>query len=374
MMCGEGRLVGFEATALELRQKSGVSYYTAHLLNSLAEQDSGWRFVLLMSRAPACAISRNVRVPAGWRLPNRSLWMQFVLPRLVARLCPQVCHFTNSIAPLSLTCPFVVSLYDMSLFLFPRLQPRRSLWLVRSILPAVTRKAAAVITVSSSSKNDILRVLGLPPEKVHVVYGAAADTFCPIENPLELEPTRRKYGLEEPFILSVSTVEPRKNLSRLLTAFSEMRRRGRREQLVLAGQLGWHYRPLLRQIEQSGLRDAVRLLGYVPEEDLPHIYNLARAVAFPSLYEGFGLPIVEAMACGVPVLTGNGSAMAEVGAGAALLVDPLSAEEIEHGLVRLLTDESFRQELRGAGLARAMQFSWARAARETIAVYQKIAP
>ncbi len=366
------RLVGFEAAALELSWKSGVSHYTAHLLDALSKQDGGWRWALLSSRPPASPIPANVELASGWRIHNRSLWIQFALPLIVSRLQPHLCHFTNSIAPLYLSCPYAVSVYDMSLYLYPRLQPQRSLWLVRTILPAVTRRAAAVITVSESSKKDMVRLLGLPADKVHVIHGAAGGEFRLIQDPAELERVKRKYGLDAPFILSVSTLEPRKNTARLVAAFSELRRRGRREQLVLVGQLGWHYRPLLKQIEQSGVKDAIRLLGYVPGEDLPAIYNLARVVAFPSLYEGFGLPIVEAMSCGVPVLTGNTSAMAEVGAGAALLVDPFSENEIEQGLHRLLTGDSLRDELREAGLVRAAQFSWIGAAAQTLAVYQKI--
>jgi glycosyltransferase involved in cell wall biosynthesis len=373
MTVGAPSLVGFEATALELRQRSGVSHYTAQLLNALVKRGGQWRFALLTSRPPAGPIPEDILIPDGWRFPNRSLWVQFALPRMVARLKPQICHFTNSIAPLSLSCPFAVTLYDMSLFLFPKLQPRKSLWLVRSILPAVARKAAAVITISYSAKRDIIQVLKLPPEKVHVIHGAAAEAFHRIDDSKALESVRRKYHIDDPFILAVSTLEPRKNLSRLVAAFCNLRRRGRHEQLVLVGQFGWRFGPLLKQIEASGYRDAIRILNYVPSEDLPAIYNLARLVALPSLYEGFGLPIVEAMACGIPVLTSRRSAMAEVGEGAALLVDPLQNEEIEEGLYRLLTDDSLREELSAAGLKRAMSFSWDRAAEDTLAVYEKIA-
>ncbi|MBZ5497275.1 MAG: glycosyltransferase family 4 protein [Acidobacteriia bacterium] len=373
MISGERGLVGFEATALELRNRSGVGHYTAQLLGGLVQR-GGWRYALLTSRPPAGRIPQGVVIPPQRHFPNRSLWVQLVLPRIVARLHPRLCHFTNSVAPLALSCPFVVTVYDMCLFLFPRLQPRKSLLSVRSILPYVARKASAIITISHSARRDILRVLKVPAQKVHVVYAAAADEYRMIEDAAELERARRKYRLDTPFFLAVSTVEPRKNLSGLIKALAKLRRRGRKEQLILAGQLGWRYRPLLRQIEQSGLKDTVRLLGYVPDRDLPAIYNLARAVAFPSFYEGFGLPIVEAMACGTPVLTSNRSSMAEVGEGAALLVDPSSEDEIEQGMLRLVTEESLRAELRAAGLARAAQFSWARAAEETAAVYGMAVP
>ena len=215
------RLVGFEATALELSRKSGVSHYTAHLLDALSRQDRGWRLALLSSRPPASLVPANVELAYGWRIPNRSLWIQIALPRIVSRLQPHVCHFTNSIAPLFLSCPYAVTVYDMSLYLYPRLQPQRSLWLVRTILPAVTRRAAAVITISESSKKDIVRLLELPADKVHVIHGAAGGEFRMIRDPAELERAKRKYGLDRPFILSVSTLEPRKNMTRLVAAFSK---------------------------------------------------------------------------------------------------------------------------------------------------------
>lgn len=369
-----GRLVGFEATALELLYQSGVGNYASQLLKALAKHGAGWQYALLASRPLCGPVPDGVALPVGRRFPIHSFWMQFVLPRIVTQLQPQLCHFTNYVAPLSLSCPFVITVHDMSLFLYSRLQPRRSLWLVRSIIPAVAKRASAIITVSRSAQRDILKVLGLPPQKVHVVYSAAAESYRVIKDTAQLQEVRRRYGLEVPFILSVSTIEPRKNLSRLVEAFAELRRQGRAEQLVLAGQVGWQYRPLLRQIEQIGLKNSVRLLGYVPPEYLPALYNLARAFAFPSLYEGFGLPALEAMACGVPVLTSNSSAMAEIGEDAAILVNPLCKEEIREGLLRLLTDDSLCEDLGRKGLTRAAQFSWDRAARETAAVYSKIAP
>ena len=365
-------LVGYEATSLELQCGSGVSRYTEQLLNALVEHGAGWRYALLACKPLACAVPREVTLATGPRIPNRSLWFQFVLPRIIAHLRPRLCHFTNSLAPLSLSCPFIVTLHDMSLFLFPELQPKRSLWLVRSILPAVAGKAAGIVTVSDSAKRDIVRVLQVKAEKVHVVDLAAAPEYRVIVDKVALDSVRRKYGLESPFVLFVGTLEPRKNLPRLIEAFSRLRRHGRAENLVLAGRPGPRYRSLLRQIEERGLKDCVRVLGYVPREDLPGIYNAAQALAFPSLYEGFGLPILESMACGTPVLTGNRGSMAVLGDEAAVLVDPLSEQEIEHGLHRMLSDERLRQELREAGLARASRYSWRRAALETTRIYERL--
>jgi glycosyltransferase involved in cell wall biosynthesis len=364
-------LIGFDATPLEVRQRSGVSHYAEQLLAALVARDDGRRYALLAGRPLNGHIPSGSLGQIGPQLPNRTLWMQLVLPRTLAALRPELCHFTNSIAPLATNCPFVVTLHDMSLFLHPSMQPLKSLLLVRTILRAVAQRASAVITVSHSARRDILSGLrGLRPAKVHVVYEAAAPEYRVMGHSGEPERVRRKYGLQLPFVLFVGTIEPRKNLGRLLEAFALLRRKGRPERLVLAGQLGWKYDSLLRQIDESGASQAVRLLGYVPDEDLPALYNLARAVAFPSLYEGFGLPILEGMACGTPVLTSNRSSMAELSGEAALQVDPTQTEALAAGLEQLVADEAVREHYRAAGLARAAEFSWARAAEETVRVYE----
>lgn len=365
-------LVGFDATPLEVRQRSGVSHYAAQLLAALVGRDDGRRYALLASRSLMGPIPDGTLGQIGTRLPNRWLWMQFVLPAVLARLRPEVCHFTNSVAPLASPCPFVITLHDMSLFLHSRTQPRKSLVLIRTLIPRVVRRAAAIIAVSHSTRDDILSVLGPPPEKVHVVYEAPGPEHRVIREGTELDRVRHRYGLSRSFVLAVGTVEPRKNLGRLVQALAEVRRRGRTEELVLIGQLGWKYRALLRQIDRLNLGNAVRFLGYVPDEDLPAVYNLASVLAFPSLYEGFGLPIVQSMACGTPVLTSNRSAMAEVGAGAALLVDPTKVDALADGLERLLADRDLREQLRAAGLSRAAEFSWSSVAARTVQLYEAI--
>jgi glycosyltransferase involved in cell wall biosynthesis len=373
-MTNAGRpLVCWEATSLESARWSGVGHYTASLLQSLAQQEEALRYVLLLRSLPAAALSFPLKIYSSSGFLPRSLWMQFAVPRAVARFRPDLCHFSNSLAPLFISCPYVVTVYDMSLHLYPQMHPRKSLVLVKSLLPISVRRAAAVITISHSAKNDIVRLLGVPPERVHVVYGAPSAGFRPDLDPAELDRIRDLYGLHEPYILAVSTLEPRKNLTRLIGAFAILRRRGRREQLLLVGQPGWQYQPILQMIERLGLKECVRLMGYLPSDHLPGIYKMASAVAFPSVYEGFGLPIVEAMACGTPVLTSDRSSMAELGTGAAVLVNPYSEEEIENGLFRLLTEDPLREQLRAAGFSRASEFSWERAARDTVSLYLRLA-
>jgi glycosyltransferase involved in cell wall biosynthesis len=283
-----------------------------------------------------------------------------------------LCHFTNALAPVVQPTPFVLTIHDASLFLFSNYHPRARLMTIRAILPVIARRAAAVITVSEHARRDLVRVLGLPGEKVHVVQEAAPASFRPVTDGARLAGLRRKYGLPEEFILYVGTLEPRKNLGRLVRALKRVREEGRRHHLVMVGEVGWMMEGFAQEIEELGLEDVVHLTGFVPTEDLPGLYSLATVFAFPSLYEGFGLPPLEAMACGTPVLTSNNSSLAEVCGEAAYLVEPQDEDALVEGLRRLLGDAELRLELARRGVERARSFSWERAAEETAAIYSQV--
>ena len=363
-------VIGFDATPLEERERTGVGLYVERLLEALVTRGDSRRYHLLASRALAGTLPPGLAGPVGRRLPTRWLWMQLMLPATLSRLNPHLCHFTNGMAPLGCPCPYVLTLYDMSLFLYPRTQPLKSRLLIRGLVPRVARRAAAVITATESARDDIIRVLRLPADRVRVVSGGVDPAFRLIDTPADLEPVRRRYGLDRPFILSVGTREPRKNLGRLTRAFGRLRAQKRSEELVLVGRGGWGRDEAREVAEELGIAATVRTLGYVPQADLPALYALARVVAFPSLYEGFGFPIVEAMACGTPVLTSNRSAMAEVGRDAAVLVDPTDVNAIADGLAALLDEAPLRARLREAGLRRAASLGWPAVAERTVAVYE----
>ena len=365
-------LVGFDATPLEERERAGVGRYVERLLAALVARGDTRRYHLLASRPLQGALPAGVVGPVGWRLPTRWLWMQAMLPVTLSRLGPDLCHFTNGMAPVGCPCPYVLTLYDMSLFLYARTQPLKSRLLIRGLVPLVARRAAAVITATESARADIIRVLGLPPDRVQVVSGGVEPAFRLIDTPGAVDPVRRRYRLDRPFVLSVGTLEPRKNLGRLTRAFGRLRAQGRKEDLVLAGRNGWGREEVRRVADELGITANVRTLGYVPQTDLPALYALARVVAFPSLYEGFGFPMVEAMACGTPVLASNRSAMAELGRDAALLVDPTDVGSIADGLAALLDDRPLRARLRAAGLRRAGSLRWPTVADRTVAVYDRV--
>jgi glycosyltransferase involved in cell wall biosynthesis len=293
--------------------------------------------------------------------------MQFVLPRILKRLRPDVVHYTNYLAPVWAQVPYVVSVHDMSVALMPQFHTLKKRLLTSRLVPLVARRAGLVLTPSENTRRDVIRLLGLDPGRVRVIPYAPAPTFRPVT----VERDRlRTLGLTGPYFLYVGTLEPRKNLARALRAFGRVAPSLPDHRFVIVGQRGWMYDDVLK--EASGLRGRVDLLGYVAEEDLPALYSHAAAFVYPSLYEGFGLPVVEAMACGTPVLTSRSSSLAEIAEGAAVLADPLDEAALADGLMALATDDALRADLSRRGLAKAASFTWERTGRETAQAYLEV--
>lgn len=353
--------------------RTGVGYYTEHLLHHLAREASGDEVIVVSNRTidTSAPLPPRVRVAAGYAFPLRLPWMQLVAPRMLDELDADVAHFTNSVVPLASPIPTVVTIHDMSLTLYPQYHPVRRVLLNRPLVHLAARRVDAIIAVSHSARRDILRLYNVPPDRVRVVHEAAAPAFTPIADRARLADARRRYGLPDRFILYVGTIEPRKNLPRLIEAFARRVRSGDvPHALVCVGRYGWRARDVDRTIERLGVGRAVRFIGYVPFADLPAIYNLAEIFVFPSLHEGFGLPVIEAMACGVPVVVGRNSSLIEIAGDAADAVDPLDIDALGDAIVRLARDPAARTARRRRGLERAQAFSWRRAARETLDVYR----
>ncbi len=365
-------ILGFDATTLRGRL-SGVGYYTARLMETLANgAGSGIvdRIVVLSNREVPVPAGERVAVYARRRFGVRSVWMQFMLPSILREVRPDLVHFTNYLAPVVGRVPYVVSVHDMTLSLVPQYHTLKKRILTSSLIPFVARNAARILAPSESTRRDILSVLRVDPARVAVIPYAAAPGFRPSsEGPGRLESA---YGIRGPYLLYVGTLEPRKNLPRVLQAFARVASSIPDHQLVIAGDLGWSYEPVLAEARRPELAGRVVLAGYADEGDLPLLYTHATAFVYPSLYEGFGLPVVEAMACGAPVLTSSTSSLGEIAAGAAVLVDPEDERALAEGLVALATDEGLRADLRAKGLARAATYSWERTGRETAAVYQEV--
>ena len=368
--------IAFDGTTLT-PGRTGVGYYTEHLLQHLArEVEVSGDELIVISNQPidtAQPLPRHVKVYDRRRFPLRIGWMQLLAGRVLEDIRADVAHFTNGMLPLGTGAARVVTIHDMSLTLFPRCHPLRRLVINRPLLGLAARVADEVVTVSHSARRDLLRLHGLPPERVTVAHEAAGPGFMPIEDPVKRARIRARYGLPERFVLYVGAIEPRKNLPRLMDAFADARRAGVEHQLVCVGPYGWSSRDLYEQIDRLGLRRFVHFTGYVPTDDLPVIYNLAEFFVFPSIYEGFGLPVVEAMACGTPVITTSTSALEEIATGAAEMIDPHETEALMRAIARLAQTPERRAELRTLGLARAREFSWARTAREMLGLYSRAA-
>ena len=294
-------IVGFDATTLTGRM-SGVGYYTARLMDSLANgagEGVVRRLVVLSNRPVPIEETERVHVYERRRFAVRSVWMQFVLPGILRDVRPDVVHFTNYLAPLAGRVPYLVSFHDMSLSLLPECHTLKKRLLTSSLIPSVARGARMILTPSESTRRDVVRLLRVDPGRVRVIPYAASPSFRRVDTgPEELQ---RLYGVRAPYFLYVGTLEPRKNLARALRAFASVAGTLPECRFVIAGQRGWRYAEVLRAAEAPALRGRVEFLGYLPEERLPLLYAHALALVYPSLYEGFGLPVVEAMACGTPV-------------------------------------------------------------------------
>ena len=304
----------------------------------------------------------------SWRL---MVWAGQLLRLNYARLVPGVCLFhamEHLLMPLG-GVPTVLTVHDLIFERFPQLHKPLNYHYLHRAMPLFVRRARHLIAVSQATKKDLMAFYGVPGNKISVIYEAADDRFRPLPAGRS-ENVRRKYRLPDDFLLFVGTIEPRKNLERLLDAFATLRRAGVVRHLVIVGKKGWLYEAFFRHLEESDQQDHVIFPGYISDEDLPAVYNAARLFVFPSLYEGFGLPLLEAMACGTPAVSSDRSSLPEVGGDAPLYADPEDTEALADQIRRGWEDASLRQVMRGKGLARAKEFSWARAAAETDALYQ----
>jgi glycosyltransferase involved in cell wall biosynthesis len=368
--------IAFDGTTLT-PGRTGVGYYTEHLLHHLArEVETTGDELVVVSNQPIDTthpLPRHVTVHERHRFPLRIAWMQMLAGRVLDDVRADVAHFTNGMVPLGTGAARVVTIHDMSLKLYPECHPLRRRVINRPLISVAARVADAVVAVSNSARDDLLRFHRIPADRVSVVHEAAGPDFRPIRDRVMRARIRLRYGLPERFVLYVGAIEPRKNLPRLVEAFAQARRQGIAHELVCVGPYGWSSRDLYDHVDRLGLRRVVHFTGYVPAEDLPVIYSLSEFFVFPSIYEGFGLPVIEAMACGTPVITSKTSSLLEIAADAAETTDPYDAEALAAALVTLATSADRRCELAARGVERARQFSWTRTAKEMLALYHRVA-
>ena len=362
--------------ALDLTQAKigsiGPSVYIWRLRDALAPLLEN-RLVPIASRfaRPVAGARRKLGQLAATLV--RDLWWHQVGAVSAARRrgC-HLLHFPGSMGPLTTRFPIVVTIHDVMPIRFPELFRPWFRTYARVVMPRLARVARAVITVSQAAKAEMVECLGVAPERVVVIPHGVDRRFTPLQpDDSAADAIGRRYGLPPAYVLAVGSVEPRKNLPRLLEAVRLLRDRAetRDVALVHAGPEGFRPEEVGRTVQRLDLDGAARFLGYVPTEDLRVLYGRARALVYPSLWEGFGLPVLEAMACACPVVTSDVSSLPEVAGGAAQLVDPQSSEAIAAAIARVWSDGSLRADLARRGLAHAAGFTWEAAARATVAVY-----
>jgi glycosyltransferase involved in cell wall biosynthesis len=353
-------------------RRAGIHHYIAQTLGHLPQDSAGFDYTVFArdgSELPAGSPLRvvNTRWPTERPLV-RILWEQLALPIEVGRHKLDLLHGTAFITPIWSRCPAVVTVYDLSFIHFPeRYTAARRRYLTgqarRSCL-----SARRILTISESGRQDVHRIFGVPLERIDIVRPGVAGSFYP-RPAAEIQAFRDRQELSGPFVLHVGTLQPRKNILVLVEAFARLA--DTKVQLVLAGGKGWLYDEIFARVAELGLQSRVRFPGYVPDADLPLWYNAAALLVFPSVYEGFGMPVVQAMASGTPVIAADTSSIPEAAGRAARLFEPQDVKALAGHMAAVLDDAEVANTMRGEGLSQARKFSWQRAGRELVASYQR---
>jgi len=315
--------------------------------------------------------TRTVR--AGYKPWRMAVWLGQLGRIGFNRLLPdaELFHATEHLLMPLHGVPTVLTVHDLIYNLFPSYHKRLNYWYLNAAMPLFAKRADALITISESSKRDLVQIYDVPEDKVSVVYEAASPTFHPLP-PAHIAEVKARYGLPDRYLLALGTIEPRKNLIRLVNALHLLRRDDPSLCLVIVGSTGWLYQDFFRHLEKLDDPRSVLLSGYVPDADLCAIIGGAAVYVLASLYEGFGLPILEAMACGTPVACSNTSSMPELGGDAARYFDPMDTQAIAATIADVFADSDLRTEMHERGLEQAARFSWQQAAKETLAVYDQV--
>jgi glycosyltransferase involved in cell wall biosynthesis len=368
--------IAFDATAMPMN-RAGAGNYIFFLVQALSEVDRVNQYLIFAKPEHLEAfgiVQDNFELIgiAQPSVPRRLLWEQAGLPGELRRRRVDLLHSPHYTMPLRKVCKSVVSFPDMIFIMMPQVHGRGRRTFFQMMMRWSARHADRLIAISESTRQDLFLRLHVPLDQIVTTVLAASESYRPLPKD-ETQSVCDRYGLTPGrYVYYVGVLEPRKNVPVLLEAYAKLAAEFPNVPLVIAGKKGWMYESIFQQAKALGLEDRVRFLGYVPDADLAALYNGARVFVYPSQYEGFGLPVLEAMQCGTPTITTDISSMPEVAGDAALLVAPNDATALADALKRLLTDDALAQDLSQRGIERAKLFSWQRCARETLAVYQSV--
>lgn len=375
--------IGIDVTPA-VTQGGGIGRYTRELVNALVKSGDDYRYHLFSARQPRelpvqdpVPGGDNIthhRAPVGERWLYR-LWHRLRVPLPIQWFTGQLELFHSPdfvLPPVWGNIPTLLTVHDLSFVHFPdTFTPSLVRYLNRTV-PASVKRATHILADSEATKDDLVGIWNTPADKVTVLYSGVNRRFRPDSDVQKTALVRQRYGLdEEPYLLSVSTLQPRKNYQMLIRAFRQVAARYPHN-LVIAGSKGWLYEQIVSEVRAQNLTGRVRFIGFVDDNDLPTLYSGAALFVFPSLYEGFGLPLLEAMACGVPVLTSDSSCLPEIAGEAAIQLAPENQEDWTHAMLETLGDPSRRTKMVAAGFLQAREFTWSKAARQLLGIYQNL--
>jgi glycosyltransferase involved in cell wall biosynthesis len=368
-------LIGIDASRIARPQRTGTEAYSLHLIRALVEVGRDCRF-RLYSPAPLPSGSVKVDSKTGSEvrvIPFPRLWTHLRLAWEISRHTPDVMLVPAHVMPVVCPVATVVTVHDLGYLYYPQAHRRFDRWYLDRTTRRHARLAAHIIADSRATCSDLVDRYQADPKRISVVYPGHDESLCRIEDPEVIAAAKSRYGIDSDYLLYLGTLQPRKNLVRLVEAFARLQPPADDIQLVLAGKKGWLYDELFACVKRLGLEGRVIFPGYVGDEDKAALLSEAVALVYPSLYEGFGLPVLEAMACGTPVLTSNVSSLPEVAGHAALLVDPLDVESMAARISHIMMDGDLRRVLIERGYQQVHKFSWTEAAHQVLEVLESVA-
>jgi glycosyltransferase involved in cell wall biosynthesis len=371
-------LIGIDASRAAAARRTGTENYSLHLIRELLVQGGEHRFRLYFNQSPPAGL-----LPAGaeqWVMPWPRLWTHARLSWEMVARPPDLLFVPSHVLPLIHPRRSVVTVHDLGYHYYPQAHTLFQNVYLRWSTHYNARTATCVLADSEATRRDLLQYYHIDGDKIAVVYPGRDESLVPVADPVRLAAIRARYGIPGPYLLYVGTLHPRKNLGRLIAAFAanfhspaaSLRSLFSDLHLVLAGQKGWLYDDIFAQVRRLRLEDRVLLTGYVPDEDLPALLSGALAFVFPSLYEGFGLPVLEAMACGTPVICSRVSSLPEVAGDAALLVDPHDIDDLAQALAQMVAGDELRRELVARGSRQVARFSWQRCAGQVLDILETV--
>ena len=361
--------ISIDVHSLENKKWAGKEHYVNNLVKELSLIDSNNQYYLYLRKDIALNLPSNFKKRII-RFPNFLWHLAVSIDLLFVKSDFYFAPTSYIVSALKLFTPTIIVIHDLVSFIMPAKHNKKARILEKLFMGISCKRAKYVIAVSENTKKDLIKIFKIKSNKIIVIPEAPESRFHLVEDQNMIKKVLNKYDLPANFILSVGTLEPRKNLVRLIEAYRDLLNAGlTKHTLVIVGKKGWYFEEIFTKVKQLKLEKNIIFTGYIDDMDIHFLYNAASCFVYPSLYEGFGLPVLEAMSCGCPVITSDNSSLPEVAGGAAILINPNSSSEIKDKLYLVLSNVSLREKMRQAGLDRAKMFSWAHTAKKSLEVF-----